>query len=382
MTKIDKNNTFLFKKIEDKTVVWLANSNQYITLEDKTAEILVDLIEEKSINTIAKNLAEELSIPLEEATHFVSVIEKELFLPNLIEKKNTESNFHNLEKLKTFQYSKTYLINDFIFLVDYESEEELYFVHPKFAHLEIENNAKTDFHYQVFTQNKFTFLIVDGSLIGSWHRNEIHFFQGKFSMQLVQDIHQKEEGKWLGVFHASAVSDGKSAMLFLGDSGNGKSTSLALLQANGFTCLADDFVPVDAEKQEVYAFPSAISIKKNSLPTLLPFYPELETSAEYHFERLNKVVRYLPPNNDDYRNHLPCKALIFVKYKAGSELKINKISNLTAFEQLVPDSWISPKKENAKIFLNWFSDLPCYELTYSNNTKMINTVKQLFNDEL
>lgn len=73
---------------------------------------------------------------------------------------------------------------------------------------------------------------------------------------------QKEEDKWLGVFHASAVSNGEKAVLFLGDSGNGKSTSLALLQANGFTCLADDFVPVDAEKRAVYSFPAAISIKR------------------------------------------------------------------------------------------------------------------------
>lgn len=47
-------------------------------------------------------------------------------------------------------------------------------------------------------------------------------------------------------------------MLFLGDSGNGKSTSLSLLQANGFTCLADDFVPVDANTKKVYSFPAVI----------------------------------------------------------------------------------------------------------------------------
>ena len=49
----------------------------------------------------------------------------------------------------------------------------------------------------------------------------------------------------MGVFHASAVNYNDENILILGDSGNGKSTSLALLQAQGFQCIADDFVPID-----------------------------------------------------------------------------------------------------------------------------------------
>ncbi len=171
-------------------------------------------------------------------------------------------------------------------------------------------------------------------------------------------------------------------MLFLGDSGNGKSTSLALLQANGFTCLADDFVPVDAQKQEVYSFPAAISIKKSSLETLLPVYPELETSAEYNFKRLNKIVRYLKPNNNDFFAHLPCHDLVFIKFEKDAKLICKKISKIDAFQQLVPDSWLSPKKENAQIFLDWFEGLNCYQLIYSNNEEMIKTVTKIFNNEL
>ncbi|MDP5106165.1 MAG: hypothetical protein NWQ31_08340, partial [Polaribacter sp.] len=172
------------------------------------------------------------------------------------------------------------------------------------------------------------------------------------------------------------------SILFLGDSGNGKSTSLALLQANGFTCLADDFVPMDAKKQEVYSFPAAISIKKNSLKTLLPIYPELETSAEYNFVRLNKIVRYLKPNNDDFFAHLPCNDLVFIKYEKDAKLSCKEISKIDAFQQLIPDSWLSPKKENAQIFLDWFTGLKCYQLTYSENEKMIATVSKLFTDDL
>jgi len=63
-------------------------------------------------------------------------------------------------------------------------------------------------------------------------------------------------------------------------------------------------------------------------------------------------------------------------------LIIKKIDNIAAFEQLVPDSWLSPIPENATTFLDWFANLPCYQLTYSNNQKMIDTVSKIFTDDL
>ena len=108
--------------------------------------------------------------------------------------------------------------------------------------------------------------------IGHWNKRDTHLFEGKLSMQLLIDIYKKPETDWMGVFHASAISNGKESILLLGDSGNGKSTSLALLIANGFNCLADDFVPIDKNKN-IYTYPAAISVKKNSVPTLIPFYP-------------------------------------------------------------------------------------------------------------
>ena len=234
----------------------------------------------------------------------------------------------------------------------------------------------------MFSKNNKIFLSVNNSIIKHWVDSEVHFFQGKFSMEIIQLIHKKTEEQWLGVFHASAIGNGKKAVLFLGDSGNGKSTSLAILQANGFDCMADDFVPVDVTSQDVYSFPSAISIKKNSLDTLLPIYPELASTAEYHYKRLNKVVRYLKPNNLNNTQSLPCNELVFIKYNEGQPLEFSEISKIDAFSKLVPDSWLSPIKENVSVFLDWFSNVTCYQLTYSNNDEMTQTVTKLFNNEL
>lgn len=372
----------LFKIVEDKTITWIEDSNEYIVLENTTADILKRLSKGVSVIEIARGLSKKLEVPLEKAKDFILDLQINIFSNKNLDHVDIINDYRAIKKPTSYEYIKYYKINNIIFKVSFLSETELSFIHPKFDHLVIENSTVFHNEFDIFIDNNFIFLYVNNIIIGSWSSKNVHFFQGKFSMELIQKIHQKREDEWIGVFHASAISNGEKSMLFLGDSGNGKSTSLALLQASGFICLADDFVPVDSKKQEVYSFPASISIKKNSLKTLIPIYPELDTSEEYHITRLNKVVRYLKPNNPNYFAHLPCNDLVFIKYVASSDLICEKISSIDAFQQLIPDSWLSPKKENAKIFLDWFNNLNCYQLTYSNNNKMIETVSKIFKDEL
>ncbi len=367
----------LIKQIENKSIVWFQDNNEYIVVEPLIAEILSLLKSNVNEKQIINQLFNNVNIPYEKIENLIFDVK------NLLKTHKKEEVISKQFKIpNNFEFSKFYKINELIIKVDYQSDYEMFLVHPKFSHLEIKETKKITHYYSVYTHKDHIIFSIDGKLIGNWHIKDVHYFQGKFSMKLVEHIHQKNEDEWMGVFHASAISNNEESMLFLGDSGNGKSTSLALLQANDFTCLADDFVPIDIEKKEVFSFPSAISIKKKSLETLLPIYPELESSAEYHFKRLNKIVRYLIPNNSNYTKHLPCKALVFIKYEKDSGLNIKEISKIDAFEQLVPDSWLSPIKDNAEKFLIWFSKLPCYQLTYSDNKKMIETVHKIFNDEL
>lgn len=372
----------LYKVIEDKTIAWFKNTNEYIVFENTTADILKRLSKGIPVKEIAKGLSKKLGIPVEKAEDFILNLNSKIHTPKSEIKTEIINDYRDVKKPTEYEYIKYYKINNVVFKMSFFSETELSLIHPKFDHLVTDNQTTFDHVFEVFIDNKYIFLYVNNRHIGSWKNIDVHYFQGKFSMELIQKIHLKKEEDWMGVFHASAISNGKKSMLFLGDSGNGKSTSLALLQANGFTCLADDFVPVDANTKEVYAFPASISIKKNSLETLLPIYPELKEGKEYHFLRLNKIVRYLRPNNKDFFAHLPCNDLVFIKYKKDSGLIFDKISKIDAFQQLIPDSWLSPEVKNAQIFLDWFDGLNCYQLTYSENKRMIKTVSKLFDNEL
>jgi hypothetical protein len=371
----------LIKKIEDKSIVWFENSNQYLILENVTADIVKRLHYEETIEEIAKTLEKKLAIPLEKAIDFVTDISDQIVKPNTSHKESNPTRNLEFTIPNSFEFVKYYQIGQKVLKVNYSNEFELYLIHPKFAHLEVSTSQEVDFTFQTFNNTNDTYLVLDDELIGSWSKNDIHYFQGKFSMKIIECIYEKLEEKWMGVFHASAINHQDNSILILGDSGNGKSTSLALLQAHDFHCIADDFVPID-DAENIHSFPAGISIKKNSLPVLLEHYPELRSSAEYHYKRLNKIVRYLPPKNIDYEKSFPCKALIFIKYDAHVEFECKEISKLNAFENLIPDSWISPATKNVDIFLHWFSSLPCYQLTYSNNQLMIGTVRKIFEDDV
>ena len=203
-------------------------------------------------------------------------------------------------------------------------------------------------------------------------------------MEILQKTTLTDENDWMAVFHAAGISNGKEGILFLGDSGNGKSTLSAILLASGFKVLADDFLPVESRNCKLCSFPAAISVKKNALNLLSSKFPELKETKEYQYPAFNKTVRYLSNSDSSSGNpkKVNCKALVFVEYKANSGLQLNHLQQDIAFQKLIPDSWISPLECNAKSFMNWFIDLPCWKLTYSDNEAMVTAVQKIFNDEL
>ena len=372
---------FLSKAVEDKSIVWFKASNSYIILEEIAAQLVHQILENKTPQKIASGLAENLKISSQEALNIVHDLNNRIVIPSTTKSREEQISKSKYTLPTSFAFQKHYHIHNKVFKVEFANEFQLSLLHPKFAHLETQESSKIDHTFQVFNANQLIHLVLDGECIGAWEAKNIHYFQGKFSMKIIECIYNKNEAEWMGVFHASAINFKDENILILGDSGNGKSTSLALLQAQGFQCIADDFVPID-QAQNVYSFPAGISIKKKALPVLLEEYPELETSAEYHYERLNKTVRYLPPQQIDYHKKAPCKALVFIKYDATIDFEFSKMSKLKAFENLVPDSWISSSSKNSASFLEWFEKMPCYQLTYSNNELMYTAIKRIFEDEL
>jgi len=371
--------SFLIKELKHKSIIWFKVSNTYVLIAHDTVKILKKISEGFSKNELFTFCLQQFQFSNEQTETVLNAVYRlidQFNAPINIETNSTTELF----KIKNYDSTKFYKIGDKIIKVSFETSDLEFLVHPKFAHLEVEHTVNSISHFKVgYSQNNIVFE-VDTERVGTWEEKEVHYFQGKFSMVLLETIYKIEEKKWMAVLHASAISNGKNCILFTGDSGNGKSTLAALLVANGYTLFADDFVPIAAATKNVYYFPAAISIKENAVATLLPLFPELEKACLYNYEKLHKKVRYLAAKrlNTNQKKQLPCKAIVLVNYKKNSDLIIKKLSKEDAFEYLVPDSWLSPEAENASIFLEWFSKMPCYQLTYSDTELMYKTVEELF----
>lgn len=377
------SDTIVIKPLSFKTIVWFKASNTYVLVAHETAELLFKMSQNNSLKKIKEYCERTLKLASTQSDDLIAVTSKlyaDLNKPKSVVSVDKKDFYepHNYASVKLYKIGKQF------FKVSFETEALAFLIHPKFAHLEVKSTTIVNHYFEVFKVKDTIVLQGNNSKIGSWEIEDIHYFQGKFSMALLEKIYNKSAIDWMGVFHATAMSDGKNSILFMGDSGNGKSTLAALLLTQGFDLLADDFVPVGVHQNNIYRFPAAISIKENAVKTLLPLYPKLDEETLHDFKSLNKKVRYLAPPtfSKSQAAQLACKAFVFVKYEKDSTHQFRKMDKEQAFEQLIPDSWLSPLQKNAQSFLDWFSEMPCYRLTYSNNDLMYKTVGKLFADDL
>lgn len=373
--------TVISRALDGKIFLWLSGLNKYIVTEHPFDRIIEQVYTGKNLKQIQDYCMVEFGYTEKNANLTIQKIKLSL---EEIQKEANRNEHKRPRKLssipETFNYRRYYLINDSLFLFEFENAKIEYLIHPKLAHLEIKETAEFNHHFQVFKTGTELSLVINGQITGSWPKEMEHFMTGKVSMEILQKIYGNQENDWMAVFHASAISDENKCILFLGDSGNGKSTTAAILMSNDLHLVADDFVPVDAQRGNVFNFPAALSVKKKALDLLIPFYPQLELAKEFTYAGMDKTVRYLPALSQTEK--FPCKALIFVKYKSDAGFMFGQITKEEAFRQLIPDSWISPLPANASFFLDWFSELPCYQMTYSNNQKMVTAIKNMFRNEI
>ena len=366
----------------DLKIIWFRGSNRYSLVEMPAWEVIHRLTEGMKSEAIVSEIADLYSIPKTEARRFVREIRAMVNAQSAPDVNEPGAIVIDVpEGVRPRNPSeKIYKLSGCMVSVAFEDDVSEHLIHPKFAHLEQPAGTPADHRIEIFGFAGRYVMRVNGTVIGQWLPQDLHYLAGRFTMELLNRMHGTVDSDWFGVFHASAISRGNRCILFLGDSGNGKSTACAILMANGFGLVADDCVPVESGSASARFLPAAVSVKKAALDHLIPIYPELESAAEFYYPGLDKTVRYLAPDisTGNTGEGFPCVALIFVKYEPNSGLIIENLPKEVAFRHLVPDSWLSPLPTNAEAFLDWFLNLPSYRLTYSDNAKMVEKVGELF----
>jgi hypothetical protein len=181
----------------------------------------------------------------------------------------------------------------------------------------------------------------------------------------------------MSMLHASGIISNNRAILFSAAAGSGKSTISALLKAHGYGYLSDDFIAVDLHGN-AYPFPAAISVKEGAVDALSVYYPEL-TNQLTKQSFVGKQVKYLPVFNiDKHSTGVPVKAFVFVQFTKSEPFNFEEVTKKKALELLLQETWVNPTPELVMAFFDWIGVTDFYRLTYSDNEKMISTIKNLF----
>ena len=376
MKNTDKTHFTYTKKIsKDNYLVWIKLSNKYIVLDSKILK-LIDLMPQLPQADFLAYISKSLKVNSIIAKKINADI-SELLLDSIVIP--TKKQYIKSPKLNFFDIVNFYSFNNITIKVSYDSKDTKQLIHPKYNHLELlNNNDNFQFHYSIFQKENRIFIYKGDHLVGSWNEYEMHEFQGKFSMEFLCSSYNKTEHDWMGVFHASTISKNNQSIMFTGDSGNGKSTLVSILMANGYNIIADDFTPILRSDMKTYCFPTAISVKEKSFDLIESLYPEITEFKEYYINELKGNVKYLPPITNKVNAN--CNSVVWVKYGEELDNKLEKISTENALQKFLPDAWISNQDINAKAFMKWVSNTNFYELKYSDNKKLISLVDSLFLD--
>lgn len=372
--------TYIAKQINDTYVVWFAPANRYMQLQKPAFRVLEDWSNTLPEMEIIQNCSCEFKLPNTEARRFVSEVID--LLMNLIDNNNVNPVLYRCDK-SSFSYlnisfsTKNYLINDKIFQFRFSNPELEDLIHPGFGCLENKRpDSKTDYCFDLSQMGHQLYLQVDGLSCWKFPESKQEYFIGQVYIQMLNCMYQVTDAHWMGAVHASAVSAGNGAVLFAAPSGSGKSTFAAMLMKEGYKVLSDDFSPLSLNQNKVYPFPESISVKNRSLNVLKPFYSSLTESGD----SIPDVVRelFLPVTAGMLPEPAAVKAIVFLQYDSATDLDFKKISNLDTMDRFLHEMWLPSSPEVASSFLDWYFQVPCYSLNYSDTEKAIESVKELF----
>jgi hypothetical protein len=371
----------VYFKIENAYAVWFKETHKFLMIEEPAFYILKLILKNVTTEEIAKNCSIQYKIPISEVRKFVAEIEQNLhqYLNSDRKGQSTEkASTTNILPTQAFYAEKTYSIKNQVLSIYFGDKGLKEVIHPLISHHEIEKQTNPNHLFQIYRVADELFLSVDSDFIETFESAETGYLKAAVLMQLLGILYEVEHKDWMMTIHASAVTDGDSAIVFPATAGSGKSTLAALLQAHGFKMLSDDFLAMDLINKKIFHLPVAATIKNGSLNVLTPYFPELKDISE---ERAftGKQVRYLAINNSfGAKEGFEARNFVFVNYSLDKTFKFEEVTKKLAIQRLLEETWINPKPSPVSEFFKWFDKTKFYELRYSETTDAVAVVTQLF----
>ena len=363
---------FISETIDLNThIMWFEKSNKYIVVNDLLNNLILNRINSEKF-PIDTSLLKKNKINSEKLKPISDNIK------NLLEECNQDYDKINPEQSLSiadeYIHQSKFKFNRRVVKIEYSDERLKSLIDPKFNHLKC--NDKEEIIFKVVEINEKINLFKNKKFLGSWGNEKMHEFQGKVSMELTSFFHGMSDSDWTAVFHGSTLFRGNNCLMLTGDSGSGKSSLSAILMANDFALIADDFSPMD-DKGIHYNFPSAISIKEGFYSEAKKLYKSFSELNEYYINDIKGNVKYLADKSDKPILSSNCNTILNVKFGAGLKNEIKSINKGKALEKILPDAWISKNIKDAMAFITWVKSSMFYDLTYNDNDEAIKMINKI-----
>ncbi|MDG1194553.1 MAG: hypothetical protein P8N27_03480, partial [Polaribacter sp.] len=98
----------LHKAIEDKTIVWFENRNEYVIFENTTADILKRINKGISTKEIAAALSKKLSVPIDKTIDFILDLEHKINDTKKTNNLELVNDYRDIKKPTTYNFIKYY----------------------------------------------------------------------------------------------------------------------------------------------------------------------------------------------------------------------------------------------------------------------------------
>ena len=177
------------------------------------------------------------------------------------------------------------------------------------------------------------------------------------------------------VLHGAAVSLNGSALLLLGQSGSGKTTTaLGLLDA-GCGLVADDFAPIHASGRDVMAFPTPLGLKGSTLAL-----PEAQSVIAHANSDMRPHVNYVWPRSAlSLAKSLPIVGIVFPRYTRDAPFSLERLPPEAAFISAISEGGrINPHHGSAAPLVHLFDTVPAWELRFERSEQSVPACLSLF----
>ena len=344
----------------DFALVWFEVSNQFLLAQDNLKEFFTSSVSQTQL---------QYNLSIEELIKTHPEIESLLEAVTIDNTNYFDSDFSNFDYkdliLQNFE-SSTLTLSHSKVSIYYSSEELQTLFQAPYKHLK-NNNTKSDKDLIILEKDKKLILLNGKNHIYTTTKDQFFVLQAQFANQLTAFYHNIKNPSWLCSFHGCAVRKQNRTLLFLGDSGVGKSSLSSLLSLSDYRFIADDLVLMD-QNFKIYENPAAVSVKETAWSVLTHYFSDFSSIKTSEKTKGNVNMKFLPLHT--LQKNTPkifeVDALVWVNFSKNLTNRLVPLCKKEALSRLIPDTWINSKLSHAKAFANWAVKIKTFQIDYSD----------------